>query len=58
MKENVAIINKVNNIYYAYWYNNGDTCVESDPDYFCLESKIINKLGITRIIFGYGCWNE
>ena len=55
MKVNVAIINKgLDNNYYAHWYNeNGVACVEADPDCVYLESKIINELGVTKVIFGY-----
>lgn len=60
MKVNVAIINKgLDNNYYAHWYNNdGDACVEADPDVVYLEGKIINDLGVTKVIFGYNYWNE
>ena len=60
MKANVAIINKgLDNNYYSHWYNNnGDLCVESDPDVVYLESKIINERGVTGVIFGYNYWNE
>lgn len=60
MKANVAIINKgLDNNYYAHWYNdNGDARVEADSDCVYLESKIINELGVTKVIFGYNYWNE
>ena len=60
MKVNVAIINKgLDNNYYAHWYNdNGDACVEADTDCVYLESKIINDLGVTKVIFGSNYWNE
>lgn len=60
MKVNVAIINKgLDNNYYAHWYNdNGVACVEADSDCVYLESKIINDLGVTKVIFGSNYWNE
>ena len=60
MKVNVAIINKgLDNNYYAHWYNNnGNACVEADPDAVYLESKIINERGVTGVIFGYNYWNN
>ena len=60
MKVNFAIINKgLDNNYYAHWYNdNGNACVEADPDCVYLESKIINEQGVTGVMFGYNYWNE
>ena len=60
MKANVANINKgLDGNYYAHWYNNnGDACVEADPDVVYLESKIINERGVTSVTFGYNYWNE
>ena len=60
MKVNVAIINKgLDNNYYAHSYNdNGNACVEADPDCVYLESKIINERGVTGVMFGYNYWNE
>ena len=60
MKVNFAIINKgLDNNYYAHWYNdNGDACVEADSDVVYLESKIINKKGVTGVMFGSNYWNE
>lgn len=59
MKSYFAIIYKLDNNYYAHWHNNdGDDCVESDPDVVYLESKIINEQGVTGVIFGYNYWND
>lgn len=60
MKVNFAIINKgLDNNYYAHWYNdNGNACVEADPDCVYLESKIINERGVTGVMFGSNYWNE
>ena len=59
MKAYIATIYKLDNNYYAHWHNNyGDACVASDPDVVYLESKIINELGVTGVIFGDSYWDE
>ena len=58
MLVNVATINKRDDgIYYANWYdNNANLCWESNKDPAFLESKLINELGVTKVIFGQSYW--